>query len=449
MAAVRKNYLGVVVGVLLGASLTLGHSVLATRSDPGAIPLDQLRTFTDVFTRIKRNYVEEVSDEELLELAIRGMLSGLDPHSAYLDEEQYNELRIGTSGEFGGLGIEVGMEDGFVKVVSPIDDTPAQRAGVLAGDLIIRLDDKSVKGLTLNDAVKLMRGKPGSPISLTIVRDGADAPLTIEVVRDIIQVSSVRERLIEGGFGYVRISSFQNKTTRNLVSSVRDLTERHGDDLRGLVLDLRNNPGGVLSAAVGVSDAFLEDGLVVYTDGRDNDNHLSYSARRGDILNGAPLVVLVNQGSASASEIVAGALQDHRRAIILGRTTFGKGSVQTIQDLPNGGAVKLTTARYFTPDGRSIQAEGIVPDIEVGNFQLQQENANGLAPISEASLSGHLSNPNDEEQAASDAEAEEAAENDPDALTTLKDIANSDYTLYEAVNLLRGLDITRSAANGS
>lgn len=449
MAAVRKNYLGVVVGVLIGASLTLGHSVLATRNDPGSIPIDQLRTFTDVFTRIKRNYVEEVSDEDLLELAIRGMLSGLDPHSAYLDEEQYNELRIGTSGEFGGLGIEVGMEDGFVKVVSPIDDTPAQRAGVLAGDLIIRLDDKSVKGLTLNDAVKLMRGKPGSPISLTIVRDGADAPLTIEVVRDIIQVSSVRERLIEGGFGYVRISSFQNKTTRNLVSSVRELTERNGEDLRGLVLDLRNNPGGVLSAAVGVSDAFLEDGLVVYTDGRDRDNHLSYSARRGDILDGAPLIVLVNQGSASASEIVAGALQDHRRAIILGRTTFGKGSVQTIQDLPNGGAVKLTTARYFTPDGRSIQAEGIVPDIEVGNFELQKENTNSLTPISESSLSGHLSNPNDETEA-DDGTAAEGTEDDIDldAPTTLREIANSDYTLYEAVNLLRGLDITRSAAAG-
>lgn len=444
MTVVRKNYLGVVIGVLLGASLTLGHSVLATRNDSATIPIDQLRTFTDVFTRIKRNYVEEVSDEELLELAIRGMLSGLDPHSAYLDEEQYNELRIGTSGEFGGLGIEVGMEDGFVKVVSPIDDTPAKRAGVLAGDLIIRLDDKSVKGLTLNDAVKLMRGKPGSPISLTIVREGADAPLKIEVVRDIIQVNSVRERLIEGGFGYVRISSFQNKTTRNLLSSVRELTERHGTDLRGLVLDLRNNPGGVLSAAVGVSDAFLEEGLVVYTDGRDRDNHLSYSARRGDILQGAPLIVLVNQGSASASEIVAGALQDHRRAIILGRTTFGKGSVQTIQDLPNGGAVKLTTARYFTPDGRSIQAEGIVPDIEVGNFQLQQENANSLTPISESSLSGHLSNPNDEEVAESAEENE--AEIDPDAPVKLRDIANTDYTLYEAVNLLRGLDITRSAS---
>lgn len=444
MTVVRKNYLGVVIGVLLGASLTLGHSVLATRNDSATIPIDQLRTFTDVFTRIKRNYVEEVSDEELLELAIRGMLSGLDPHSAYLDEEQYNELRIGTSGEFGGLGIEVGMEDGFVKVVSPIDDTPAKRAGVLAGDLIIRLDDKSVKGLTLNDAVKLMRGKPGSPISLTIVREGADAPLKIEVVRDIIQVNSVRERLIEGGFGYVRISSFQNKTTRNLLSSVRELTERHGTDLRGLVLDLRNNPGGVLSAAVGVSDAFLEEGLVVYTDGRDRDNHLSYSARRGDILQGAPLIVLVNQGSASASEIVAGALQDHRRAIILGRTTFGKGSVQTIQDLPNGGAVKLTTARYFTPDGRSIQAEGIVPDIEVGNFQLQQENANSLTPISESSLSGHLSNPNDEEVAESAEENE--AEIDSDAPVKLRDIANTDYTLYEAVNLLRGLDITRSAS---
>ncbi|MGB0867017.1 MAG: S41 family peptidase [Granulosicoccaceae bacterium] len=437
----KKQFIGVAAGLVLGTSLTVGHNVLATRADTNTLPMEHLRTFTDVFTRIKRNYVEEVSDEELLEHAIRGMLSGLDPHSAYLDGEQFKELRIGTSGEFGGLGIEVGMEDGFVKVISPIDDTPAKRAGVEAGDLIIRLDDTPVKGLSLSDAVKIMRGKPGDPLLLTIVREGTDAPLKIEVVRDIIQVSSVRERMLEDGFGYVRISTFQTKTTRALESSVKKLVKANeGKDLQGLVLDLRNNPGGVLTAAVGVSDAFLEDGLVVYTDGRDRDNHLSYSAHRGDLLDGAPLVVLVNEGSASASEIVAGAIQDHKRGIVMGRKTFGKGSVQTIQDLPNGGAVKLTTARYFTPEGRSIQAAGIVPDIELGRFSLQERDGS-VDPLSEASLSGHLSNPNGEDEQQQNAAKPAEKKPDDDKPLTGKELAKTDYELYQALNLLKGLHI--------
>lgn len=441
--SMKKQFIGVAAGLVLGTSLTVGHSVLATRADSNTLPMEHLRTFTDVFTRIKRNYVEEVSDEELLEYAIRGMLSGLDPHSSYLDREEFKELRIGTSGQFGGLGIEVGMEDGFVKVISPIDDTPAQRAGVEAGDLIIRLDDTPVKGLSLNDAVKIMRGKPGSPLMLTIVRENSDGPLKIEVVRDIIQVSSVKERLLEGGFGYVRISTFQTKTTRSLEASVKKLIkENKGEELKGLVLDLRNNPGGVLTAAVGVSDAFLEGGLVVYTDGRDKDNHLSYSAHRGDLIDGAPLVVLVNEGSASASEIVAGAIQDHKRGIIMGRKTFGKGSVQTIQDLPTGGAVKLTTARYFTPEGRSIQAAGIVPDIELGRFNLEERKGGAFEPLSEASLSGHISNPNDKEGEAEEGKTDEKSE--VKALpVTGAELAKRDYELYQALNLLKGLNIVK------
>ena len=438
MSIRSRSILLVLMGTLLGASLTIGHTVLATRESDTALPLEQLRTFTDVFTRIKANYVEDVSDEELVEHAIRGMLSGLDPHSAYLSPEQFNELRIGTSGEFGGLGIEVGMEDGFVKVVAPIDDTPAQRAGMQSGDLIIRLDDKPVKGMTLSDAVKLMRGKPGSTIQLTVVREGEDKPLSIEIERAVIKVNSVKNRMLENGFGYVRISQFQTKTAQDLNKALEKLSKEADGQLNGLVLDLRNNPGGVLSAAVGVSDAFLNDGLIVYTDGREQDSKLQYTAADGDLLDGAPVVVLVNGGSASASEIVAGALQDHRRGIIMGTSTFGKGSVQTIQDLPNGGAVKLTTARYFTPSGRSIQAHGIDPDIITESVKLRRdENANSLAPVTESSLSGHLSNPND---------GEEGVDAIDDAKTPQDGIDNSsliedDYQLYEALNLLKGLTI--------
>ncbi len=420
-------------GAVLGITLTLGHSVVGARDNSGdVLPLEQLRTFSDVFARIKRNYVEDVSDEELLEHAIRGMLSGLDPHSSYLNTEQFQELRVGTSGEFGGLGIEVGMEDGFVKVVSPIDDTPAARAGVKSGDLIIRLDDKPVKGLALNDAVKLMRGKPGSDILLTIVREGEDRPLNLTLTRAVIQVTSVRNRLLEDGFGYVRVSHFQTKTPSDMIKAIE--TMQIEGELNGLVLDLRNNPGGVLSAAVGISDAFLNDGLIVYTDGREDDSRLRYSASQGDIMKGAPIVVLVNGGSASASEIVAGAMQDHGRGVVMGSKTFGKGSVQTIQNLPNGGAVKLTTARYFTPSGRSIQAQGIEPDIVTGNLQVAARADSGIEPITESSLSGHLSNT--DEDTPDEPVVEES--------TSSTNLAEDDYQLNEALNLLKGLTILSS-----
>lgn len=426
----------VLLGTVIGGSLTLGQGVLATRSDSGnALPLEEMRTFTDVFTRIKNDYVEEVSDEELLEYAIRGMLNGLDPHSAYLNTEEFNELRIGTTGEFGGLGIEVGMEDGFVKVVSPIDDTPAAKAGMQSGDLIIRLDDTPVKGLTLNDAVKLMRGKPGSPILLTVIREGEDKPLSIEIERAIIKVTSVKNRMLDKHYGYLRISNFQTKTTADMLKAIKKMKSEGG--LQGLVLDLRNNPGGVLSGAVGVSDAFLEDGMIVYTDGREEDSKLRYDATAGDILDGKPLIVMVNGGSASASEIVAGAMQDHERAIILGTKTFGKGSVQTIQDLPAGGAVKLTTSRYYTPDGRSIQALGIEPDIITRPGQLkkpgeEEDEDDGFSPLTESSLRGSLNN-----TTIKDKEEGEGTEDEDNTDNLVYD----DYQLYEALNLLKGLTI--------
>lgn len=433
MSLRSRSIMLVMLGTVLGASLTIGHTVMATREKANTLPLEQLRTFTDVFTRIKNNYVEDVSDEELLEHAIRGMLSGLDPHSSYLNPEQFNELRIGTSGQFGGLGIEVGMEDGFVKVVAPIDDTPAQKAGMQSGDLIIRLDEKPVKGLTLNEAVKLMRGKPGSPINLTVVREGEDKPLNIEIIRAIIKVNSVKNRMLEDGYGYVRISQFQTKTPQDLNKAIKKLKDEQDGDLKGLVLDLRNNPGGVLSAAVGVSDAFLEDGMIVYTDGREQDSKLRYTASKGDLMDGAPVVILVNGGSASASEIVAGAMQDHKRGIIMGTKTFGKGSVQTIQDLPSGGAVKLTTARYFTPKGRSIQAEGIEPDILTELVKLAKQDSSGqVSQVTESSLTGHLSNPNGE------SEANNLESDDGDVKANL---IEDDYQLFEALNLLKGLSI--------
>jgi carboxyl-terminal processing protease len=421
-------------GLVLGVSLSIGHGVFAEREEPqAALPLEELRSFSDVFARIKADYVEPVEDKALLENAIRGMLTGLDPHSAYLDQEQFKELQVGTSGEFGGLGIEVGMEDGFVKVIAPIDDTPAQRAGVQAGDLIIRLDDTPVKGLTLNEAVKIMRGKPGTDIVLTVVREGLEKPLKLTITRAVIKVKSVRQRVIEPGFGYVRISQFQATTADNLVEAV-DALKKEGK-LRGLILDLRNNPGGVLNGAVAVSDAFLDKGLIVYTEGRIADSRLRFNATPDDIVGGAPLVVLVNQGSASASEIVAGALQDHRRAIVVGTRTFGKGSVQTIVPLNNGTAVKLTTARYYTPNGRSIQAEGIVPDIELENVRLAEAEA-GFEAVKEADLSRHLQNGNAKE-------GDGAAKPQPEGGKPAEEesLARSDYQLYEALNLLKGLAI--------
>ncbi len=423
------------------AGLVLTANAFAQDSaGESALPLEDLRNFAEIFGRIKANYVEPVEDKVLLENAIRGMVSGLDPHSSYLDADEFKDLQVGTKGEFGGLGIEVGMEDGFVKVISPIDDTPAAKAGILSGDLIVRLDETPVKGLTLNDAVKLMRGKPGTKISLTIVREGEEKPLKFEVVRAVIKVASVKSRLLEDAFGYVRISQFQSHTTDDLQKAIRKLKGEAKGLLKGLVLDLRNNPGGVLNAAVSVSDAFLVSGLIVYTKGREEDSQLRFEAAPDDLLNGAPIVVLVNEGSASASEIVAGALQDHHRAVIMGRRTFGKGSVQTIIPLTQNSAVKLTTARYYTPSGRSIQAEGIKPDIELEDVKLTQAEAQGMKPLKESDLSRHLQNGNG--QGDSKARVKKANEKDEASLVA------KDYQLNEALNLLKGLVILHRKKTG-
>ena len=440
MKSNTRTLLVLFIGLTLGVMLAIGQGVLAEKekAQHGAapLPLNELRTFTEVFARIKKDYVEPVSDKELLENAIRGMLSGLDPHSSYLDPDSFKDLQVGTTGEFGGLGIEVGMEDGFVKVISPIDDTPAQRAGVKAGDLVIRLDEKPVKGMTLRDAVNIMRGKVGSKITLTIIREGEEKPLKITITRAIIKVKSVRQRNLEDGFGYLRISQFQSHTGENLADAIDKLKEENGGKLKGLVLDLRNNPGGVLNAAVEVSDAFLDKGLIVYTKGRIRDSDMKFNATPRTLLDGAPLVVLVNGGSASASEIVAGALQDHKRALIVGTRTFGKGSVQTILPLNNNTALKLTTARYYTPSGRSIQAEGIEPDITLEPVKITTLAHAEDGRLKEADLTGHLENGNGKDKKKSDTKTDKKAPKLP--------LAQTDYQLYEALNILKGVQILES-----
>jgi carboxyl-terminal processing protease len=397
-------------------------------NDPDArLPLDELRSFADVFNHIRLSYVEEIDDKTLLENAIRGMLSGLDPHSTFLDAKSFDDLQVSTSGEFGGLGLEVGLENGFVKVISPIDGTPAEKAGIESGDLIIKLDGKPVKGMSLNDAVNLMRGKKGSDIELTIVRESVSQPFDLLLTRDIIKVVSVRNKTLEEGYGYIRIAQFQSKTGTEFREALDQLQQKNSK-LKGLVLDLRNNPGGILQASVEVADALLADGLIVYTEGRISDSHSQFSASPDDLSNGSPVVVLINGGSASASEIVAGALQDHHRAVIMGTDSFGKGSVQTVVPLSEKHAIKLTTARYFTPNGRSIQAQGIVPDITVERARI--EAIEGRERITEADLQGHLSS-TDGDESSSKERGKKARE----------ELFNRDNQLYEALNLLKGLHI--------
>jgi len=438
----RMSFLGkkipvLLTGAALGVMISIGGMVLAEKdevdsSTASSLPLKDLRAFSEVYGRIKASYVEPVSDHDLLENAIKGMLTGLDPHSAYLDKEGFKSLQEGTTGEFGGLGIEVGMEDGFVKVVAPIDDTPAYKAGIKAGDLIIRLDEKPVKGMSLGDAVKIMRGKPGDDILLTIIREGEQKPLKIAVTRAIIKVVSVKNRMLEPGFAYVRIASFQSHTGKNLRKAITTLKKENKDKpLKGLVLDLRNNPGGLLNAAVAVSDTFLTSGLIVYTEGRIDNSKMSFKANPSDLLKGAPIVVLINGGSASASEIVAGALQDQQRAVIMGQQSFGKGSVQTVLPVTQETAIKLTTARYFTPSGRSIQAEGITPDVVLSEVKLEKLEKAFLS-IKEKDLSKHLTNTNGKEEAMDTTEVEQA-----------KKINSDDYPLNEALNLLKGINILR------
>ena len=409
------------IGIVVGVAVSLNFSAVAQRATATAVPLpiEELRAFTEVFGRVKTDYVEAVDDKKLITEAINGMLTGLDPHSAYLDQDAFRELQVGTQGEFGGLGIEVGMEDGFVKVVAPIDDTPAARAGVKAGDLIVKLDDTSVKGMTLNDAVKRMRGRPNTQITLTIVRKGEQKPVVVTLTRAIIKIQSVKSTLIEPGYAYFRVSQFQEHTGETLARAIEKHFKENSGQMRGIVLDLRNDPGGLLNGAVAVSSAFLPSGsLVVYTDGRTDDSKMKLSASPENYLRGrakedylkrlppeaktVPMVVLVNAGSASASEIVAGALQDHKRAVIMGQPTFGKGSVQTILPLGNNTAIKLTTARYFTPNGRSIQARGIIPDIPLDDGL--GDRAASLK-LRESDLTKHLTDSDREQEKAKAAAA--------------------------------------------
>ncbi len=411
----------IAVGVLLGVLISLNFSAVAQKNGASTpLPIEELRSFTEVFGRVKSDYVEPVDDKKLITQAINGMLTGLDPHSAYLDQEAFKELQVGTQGEFGGLGIEVGMEDGFVKVVAPIDDSPASRAGIKPADLIVKLDDTSVKGMTLNDAVKRMRGKPNTQITLTIVRKGEPKPIVVTLTRAIIKIQSVKSKLLEPGYAYFRVTQFQEQTGENLARAIEKLFKDNQGPMRGVVLDLRNDPGGLLNGAVAVSAAFLPEGaLVVYTDGRTEDSKMRLNANAENYLRGrnredyirklpahvkkVPMVVLVNGGSASASEIVAGALQDHKRAVIMGQQTFGKGSVQTILPLGNNTAIKLTTARYFTPNGRSIQAKGIAPDIPLDDGSADKTASLRLR---EADLTKHLTdNGKDKDEDKADATA--------------------------------------------
>jgi len=394
------------------------------------LPIEDLKIFAEIFGKIKSDYVEDIDDSQLLNDAIKGMLDGLDPHTVYLDPDSFREMNIDTHGEFGGLGLEVTMENGVIRIVAPIDDTPAHKAGLKSGDLIISMDGVQVKGLSLGESVSLMRGKPGSEIVLTIVRKDRPEPFEVTLKRAIIQLESVRAELLETGFGYVRVIQFQIGTATSLRQQLARLAREAGTALKGLVLDLRDNPGGVLDGAIQVSDTFLRDGLIVSTRGRAEDSEVTFSASPKDYLNDAPLVVLVNGGSASASEIVAGALQDHGRALILGTTTFGKGSVQTILPMLNGAALKLTTARYYTPNDRSIQATGITPDVVSQPAESSQTLDRDASRLRESDLAGHLENELEKDQ-----NATVDTKTDP--------LLFSDLQVREALNILKGMVIAR------
>lgn len=416
-----------------------------------------LNLFGDVFERVRAQYVEEVADKELIEYAVNGMLSSLDPHSSYLNEERYNEMKVETRGQFGGLGIEVTMENGLVKVVTPIDDTPAFRAGIQSGDYIVKIDGEAVMGLTLSDAVKMMRGKVGTTIDLEIHRENMEAPMSVTLTRDVINIKSVRHR-IEGNAGYIRVTQFSSNTEEGLKAAIEDIKKQLGDKLIGYVIDLRNNPGGLLEQAIAVSDAFLDNGEIVSTRGRHEDDTKRDNSTPGDLTNGLPIVVLINSGSASASEIVAGALQDHKRGILLGTKSFGKGSVQTVIPLPGHGAMRLTTARYYTPSGRSIQATGIEPDIIVEQARVESLKS---SRIRESDLHGALDKKDDNVPTADKAKpvqppkpaaATEGDKAKPAEAGAADGSENTDemtdYQLSRALDLLSGLSLYKKPENG-
>ena len=417
------------LGALIGAGSLLSISVFGNNSP---LTLEKLSEFTQVFSNIKRYYVDDVDEQKLIDDAIDGMLHKLDPHTNLLRPKQFKKLQTSTRGEFGGLGIEVTLsEEGYVKVVSPIDDTPAFKAGVLAGDLIVKLDDTDVKGLTLNQAVDIMRGKVGKKITIKILRTGEEDLITKEIIRDTIKIQSVRSQIIDAEYGYLRISRFQVTTGKQLNTHI-DKIIKQNPNIKGVILDLRNNPGGLLTAAVEVSGTFMDGGLVVYTEGKLPGSNQKYNAEKGEKLEKLPIIVLINEGSASASEIVAGALQDTNRAIVMGRTSFGKGSVQTVLQLKNSeSGLKLTTAKYYTPKGRSIQAKGITPDIEIPRMKI--EILKDLNRIKEQDLKGHLEN----EQLSTKTKTTKS--NKSVKTTSTKELIKKDYELYMAINTLKGL----------
>ena len=445
-----------VISTLFLLSLGLSIPVYAAAEEETPknqrIPMEDVQRFSNAISLIKKYYVKPVDDKELFDNAIRGMLSGLDPHSTFLDEEAFNELQTATTGEFGGLGLEVTMEDGVVKVITPLVDTPAFKAGMKAGDYIIKLGPTSVQGLSLKDAVAMMRGKEGSSITLTVLRKGESKPLTFTLVRQKILIKSVKGELLDNNYGYIRLSQFQATTADDMEKAIQRLKSKSKGDLKGLILDLRNNPGGLLDSAIQVSDAFItndpkgKEELIVYTQGRLPGSHFTAVAKPGDVLNNAPMVVLINNGSASAAEIVAGALKDNKRAIIVGTKSFGKGSVHTVLPLDEKTAVKLTTALYFTPSGVSIQAKGITPDIVIEEVKVgkvdDQVDSYGF---SEADLSGHLQNGNKQQPDVAEASKkdEPAVPAQLSAHPTDDSLLHQDYQLYTALTILKGLAVAK------
>jgi len=461
MRSKLEKFTLILSGAIIGILISINLPVFADKTKSTNLPIDELRTFAEVFGKIKSDYVEPIEDKELINEALNGMLSGLDPHSTFLDKDNFKDLQQGTSGEFGGLGIEVGMEDGFVLVISPIEDTPAYNAGLKSGDLIMKLDSTAVKGLTLNEAVKLMRGKPGSSIILQVFRKGIDSPFDLKVTRAQIKTKSVKAKLVEPNYAYIRVTQFQERTGEDLAIALKKLRAENKFAFNGIILDIRNNPGGLLNSSVAVSAAFLKEGdLVVYTEGRAPDSKMNLTTSPENFVKNdpdknnflkdlpvdikdTPMVVLINNGSASASEIVAGALQDHKRALIVGTRSFGKGSVQSILPMMNGTAIKLTTARYFTPNGRSIQAKGIEPDVIV------EDGMENLV-IREVDLNNRLSNPGDARTKSKEAkpdlkEVKDGPTGDgPEALRNFKPTkfgGEDDKQFIEALNILKGIDL--------
>ena len=427
--------LALCAGIIIGISVSLSHGVFADKTDQAnSLPVSELQNFVTVLNRVRQDYVTPVTDKQLINDALHGMLSGLDPHSSYLDRQEYRDMQAMTSGKFGGLGIVVTAAQGAIRVISPIDGTPAAKAGIKPGDLIVEINGIAVSGMSLTEAVNKMRGNPGTKITLTIIRKGAPKPIKIALTREIIHVKSVHSKMLEPGFGYVRISEFSEDTGDELIKQVKKLERDSHDHLKGLVLDLRNNPGGVVTAAVQVVNAFVSKGKILSIRGRDPSSNHTWRAKHGDLLHGAPMVVLVNGGSASAAEIVSGALKDDHRALIVGTRTFGKGSVQTIMPMSNGTALRLTTARYYTPSGHSIQGEGILPDIEVKPGRVV-ESPNEIT-IHESDLSGHLTNPTLKSFKKEEKRAEKVD-------VTEQKLAHHDFQLYEGLQILKSLAISR------